>query len=155
MGLPVTEAEKEASATLKPLAKYSALIVDDDPDVVLAIKMVMESEMSDFAIYTAGDGVAAVEMWQQKQPKVIILDMMLPKRSGFLVLDRVRSNANKGKGAPVIIMITGNLGMRHQRYAESLGVNYYLTKPFKMERLMGIIRAELEKQEKIDNGQSV
>ena len=66
---------------------------------------------------------------------MIILDMMLPGRSGFLVLEKIK--ARKPRNAPPhIIMITGNPGARHKMYAESLGVSEYFTKPVKMDKLI-------------------
>ena len=70
---------------------------------------------------------------ETKHPDLIILDMMMPKRSGFLVLERMRQNDLD----PVpVIMITGNDGVRHQEYAKMLGVNDYIHKPFTMDRLV-------------------
>jgi len=61
---------------------------------------------------------------------------MLPKRSGFLVLEKLKGATKKKGSRPLVIMITGNTGKRHQIWAESLGVDGYLNKPFRMERLL-------------------
>ena len=67
--------------------------------------------------------------------------MMMPRRSGFLVLERLRQNDLE----PVpVIMITGNEGNRHQQYAEMLGVNDYIHKPFTMDRLLDSVNNLLE-----------
>ncbi len=73
-------------------------------------------------------------------PDLVILDMMLPKRSGFLVLDRIK----KLEGAPVVIMVTANEGRRHQQYAETLGVDGYILKPVRLERLITLARDLLD-----------
>ncbi len=86
-------------------------------------------------IETAADGNAAIERAEKFSPDLVILDAMLPKRSGFLVLEKLKSGKKKGD-KPRIIMITGNEGKRHQAWAESLGVDGYLNKPFRMERLL-------------------
>jgi len=65
-----------------------------------------------------------------------VLDAMLPGRSGFLVLEHLKRAAKEGSVCPRIIMITGNQGKRHQAWAQSLGVDAYLNKPFRMERLV-------------------
>jgi len=65
----------------------------------------------------------------------VILDIMLPQKSGFLVLERIRQGKERGE-KPRVIMITGNQGRRHKQYAEALGVDEYLNKPFRMERLV-------------------
>jgi DNA-binding response OmpR family regulator len=124
------------------LAGKSILIVDDDPDVVTAITMSLEDQGA--KVTAAVDGAQAVDFAEKEQPDLIILDMMLPKRSGFLVLERIKQKrvaagvpAIGGPGIkPRIIMITGNLGSRHKTYAESLGVDDYINKPFRMDRLL-------------------
>jgi DNA-binding response OmpR family regulator len=112
------------------------LIVDDDVDVVTAITTVLADAGA--RVVSAGDGNLAVEIAERDQPDLVILDMMLPKRSGFLVLERLKKNKPKGS-KPRVIMITGNLGSRHKTYAESQGVDDYLNKPFRMDRLLASI----------------
>lgn len=121
---------KEPMADLKD---KSVLIVDDDPDVLTAITMALTDQGA--KVFQAADGAQAVEMQEKEHPELVILDMMLPKRSGFLVLERIR----KSKPKPKVIMITGNLGSRHKTYAESQGVDDYINKPFRMDRLMASI----------------
>ena len=114
------------------LDNKTILIVDDDPDVVAAISMSLQDHGA--KIVSAADGVQAVEVFEKEKPNLVILDMMLPKRSGFLVLERIK--AKKDIPRPKIIMITGNLGSRHKSYAESQGVDDYINKPFRMVRLL-------------------
>lgn len=109
------------------------LLVDDDPEIIVAMKTVFEE--SGAAVVTAMDGDAALAMAEEHELDLIILDAMLPKRSGFLVLERMKSKAGKRNPVP-IIMITGNEGKRHQTWARSLGVADYINKPFRMDRLL-------------------
>jgi DNA-binding response OmpR family regulator len=60
---------------------------------------------------------------------------MLPQRSGFLVLEKLQPRKQKGK-RPFVIMVTGNEGKRHEVYAKAMGVDEYLNKPFRMDRLI-------------------
>lgn len=118
------------------LKGQTILIVDDDPDVVTAITM----SLTDLGakVFQAVDGSQAVEVAEKEQPDLVVLDMMLPKRSGFLVAERLK--AHKPKGAkPRIIMITGNLGSRHKTYAENIKIDDYINKPFRMDRLLASI----------------
>ena len=117
-----------------PLEGTSVLIVDDDRDMVTALVSVMEETGA--KIETAYDGNEALEVAERVKPDVIGLDAMLPKRSGFLVLEKLKSPKKKKGVKPYIIMITGNEGKRHQMWAESLGVDGYFNKPFRMERLV-------------------
>ena len=105
------------------------LIVEDDPDMVTALETVLADTGA--TIKTAMDGNAAIKVAQESDPDLILLDAMLPKRSGFLVLEKLKGTHKKRGEKPFIIMITGNVGKRHQTWAESLGVDGYLNKPFR------------------------
>jgi DNA-binding response OmpR family regulator len=116
------------------LSGKSILLVDDDPDMIIALQTVLDG--SGATIETAVDGNQAVEVAAAFNPDLIVLDAMLPKRSGFLVLEKIKGSNKKKGQRPFVIMITGNAGKRHQVWAESLGVDGYINKPFRMERLM-------------------
>ena len=73
------------AATLKD---KRILVVDDDPDIVTAISTVL-SDMG-ATVDSAGDGNTAVSLAEEKEPDLVILDIMLPQKSGFLVLERIR-----------------------------------------------------------------
>jgi len=109
------------------------LIVDDDEDILNAISAALADTGA--TIETASDGNAAVKLGEEKKPDLVILDIMLPQKSGFLVLEKLRQGKRRGE-KPRVIMITGNQGRRHRQYAEALGVDEYLNKPFRMERLL-------------------
>ncbi len=111
----------------------SILIVDDDPDVVTALSGAFSDQGA--SVSTATDGNEAITRADADVPDLIILDAMLPKRSGFLVLEKLKGKKN-GDAKPRVIMITGNEGKRHQSWAESLGVDAYFNKPFRLDRLM-------------------
>lgn len=113
------------------------LIVEDDPDMVTALETVLADTGA--TIKTAMDGNAAIKVAQESDPDLILLDAMLPKRSGFLVLEKLKGTNKRRGEKPFIIMITGNVGKRHQTWAESLGVDGYINKPFRMERLLDTI----------------
>lgn len=115
------------------LAGKRILLVDDDPDILTSMQAALEPTGA--ALDVANNGNKAVELAEKNQPDVVILDMMLPGRSGFLVLEKIK--ARKPRNAPpFVIMITGNPGKRHQMYAESLGVSEYFTKPVKLDKLV-------------------
>jgi DNA-binding response OmpR family regulator len=116
------------------------LIVDDDPDIIQSITAVLGD--SGAALDTASDGNTAVDLAEKKDPDLVILDIMLPRRSGFLVLERLRQQQGRD-GRPRVIMITGNQGKRHQQYAEYLGIDAYLHKPFSVDRLVEIVEQVL------------
>jgi len=119
------------------LADKRILLVDDDSDIVDAMRAALAD--SGATVDAASDGNKAVEKLSADPPDLIVLDMMLPKRSGFLVMERVRQQRTP-EGFPRVIMITGNQGTRHRVYAEALGIDLYLNKPFRMEKLLDGIK---------------
>ncbi len=118
----------------KTLEGKCVLIVDDDRDMVTALETVIADTGATIEI--AHDGNEAIEKATSFLPDIVVLDAMLPKRSGFLVLEKLKNNGKKKGSKPFVIMITGNEGKRHQMWAESLGVDGYLNKPFRMEKLI-------------------
>ena len=119
----------------------SILVVDDDPDIVVTMRAALED--SGATVITASDGDQAIQMAEKSSPDLVILDAMLPKRSGFLVMDKLKSAKNERQ--PRVIMITAAAGKRHQAWAESRGVDGYLAKPFRMERLLESVEKVLSK----------
>ncbi len=109
------------------------LLVDDDNDILTSMQAAFEPTGA--AVETAKDGNKAVELAEKNQPDLVVLDMMLPGRSGFLVLEKIKAKKPRGS-KPYVIMITGNTGARHKMYAESLGVSEYLNKPVKLDKLI-------------------
>ena len=114
--------------------KRKVLLVDDDAEILAAMKTLIE--LKGYQVVTAGDGNAGLATAEQEHPDLVVVDMMMPKKSGFLVLEKLKS---LGDDSPKVIMVTGNEGGRHRAYAEMLGVDEYLRKPFTMDKLLDAI----------------
>lgn len=112
------------------LEDVRVLIVDDDRDVLESMDAAFQAEGA--ATMLATDGNEAVRICHEDPPDLVVLDMMLPRRSGFLALEKIKGRED----SPIVIMVTANEGKRHQAYAESLGVDQYLLKPVPLERLV-------------------
>jgi CheY-like chemotaxis protein len=135
-----TAAKSDASDDAPKAAKKSAggsaggkrvLLVDDDIEIIESMRTVLESRGYD--VLAARDGNQGLVMAETENPDLVVLDMMMPKRSGFLVLEKLR----RSRPVPMrVIMITANEGSRHKAYAEMLGVDDYIRKPFAMDRLL-------------------
>jgi DNA-binding response OmpR family regulator len=111
------------------------LLVDDDAEIVESLRLALES--NGYTVLVARDGNQGLALTERENPDLVILDMMMPKRSGFLVLERMR----RTREAPMrVIMITANEGSRHKAYAEMLGVDDYIRKPFPMDRLIDSVQ---------------
>ncbi len=112
------------------LDDVKVLIVDDDHDIAEAFEAALQSEGA--LTQVCGNGNDAVRVCHEDPPDVVLLDMMLPGRSGFLVLEKIKGYDN----SPAVIMVTANEGRRHQAYAESLGVDSYMIKPVPLAKLI-------------------
>jgi DNA-binding response OmpR family regulator len=130
---PADVATAAAASSEKPAGKR-VLLVDDDTEIVESMRTVLESR--GYEILIARDGNQGLMMAEKDEPDLVVLDMMMPKRSGFLVLEKLR----RSRPVPMkVIMITANEGSRHKAYAEMLGVDDYIRKPFAMDRLLASI----------------
>jgi len=126
----MSDESKSAENSQIPVRK-KILLVDDDREIVESMRIALDA--SGFEIVVARDGNQGLAMAEREDPDLVILDMMMPKRSGFLVLEKLR----RTRPVPLrVIMITANEGNRHKAYAETLGVDDYIRKPFAMDRLL-------------------
>jgi DNA-binding response OmpR family regulator len=123
------------------LTGRTVLIVDDDEDILSSIDLAMRAEGALTTKVT--DGNTAVSAWHAGNPDAVVLDMMLPKRSGFLVLEKIMEHPDP----PVVVMVTANQGKRHMTYAQTLGVHAYLNKPVPLQRLVDTVVRLLEGRE--------
>jgi len=116
---------------LEQLVKKTVLIVDDDADILASVSYALEQ--AGYNVLTANNGDDGLALAKANRPDLAILDMMMPKRSGFLVIESLREDYPD----PIhIIMMTANEGNRHQSYAELLGVADYLHKPVAIDTLV-------------------
>ena len=113
------------------------LLVDDDGEIIEAMRFALESR--GYTILVARDGNQGLAMAEREDPDLVILDMMMPKRSGFLVLEKLRRTRPANERVKVI-MITANEGSRHKAYAEMLEVDDYIRKPFAMDKLIEAVQ---------------
>ena len=107
------------------------LLVDDDAEIIESLRLALEA--NGYTVLVASDGNQGLALSERENPDLVILDMMMAKHSGFLVLEKMR----RTRETPMrVIMITANEGSRHKAYAEMLGVDDYIRKPFPMDRLI-------------------
>lgn len=123
--------------------KYKVLVADDDPDILTTIRLALEE--LNVTTLTAADGLAAMDITTAEDPDIVILDVMLPKRGGFQILQKLKGNSSAKGKRPLVCMVTGNEGMRHKEFAERHGADEYLRKPFAITRLIDIVRGFVEK----------
>jgi DNA-binding response OmpR family regulator len=136
--IPVHHERSQAGAAAMPAQQRTILLIDDDHEILESMRVVLENK--GFRILVARDGNAGLMIAERENPDMLVLDMMMPKKSGFLVLEKLKSRPG---GLIPTIMITANEGSRHRAYAEMLGVRDYIRKPFAMEKLVRAVEKVL------------
>ncbi|MDO5552993.1 MAG: response regulator [Planctomycetia bacterium] len=134
----MSETEKKMEGEAE--TKTKVLVIDDDPEISESIRIALE--VTGYDVVVARNGSAGLALAERLNPDLIILDMMMPKRSGFLVLETLRQTR---KVPNRVIMITANEGTRHKDYAKELGVDEYIHKPFPMDVLLEAVVRVLHK----------
>ena len=113
------------------------MVVDDSLTVRKITGRLLERE--GYRVITAKDGVDALEQLIDTVPDVVLSDIEMPRMDGFDLVRNIRADARL-KHLPVI-MITSRLAEKHRRYAEEVGANHYLGKPYQEEELLGLVAA--------------
>lgn len=115
------------------------LIVDDEPELCAQIALTLRQQR--YTVDTAGDGASALERVCTEPYDLIVLDIMLPEKDGFSVLEELRAEGIK---APVL-MLTARGEVENRIKGLDLGADDYLHKPFSMAELLARIRALLRR----------
>lgn|SRR3989338_2994199 len=120
--------------------KKKILLVDDERDMVYAVKMQLEAD--GFRVLTAPDGQEGLDKARKEKPDLIILDLMLPKIDGYKVCRMLKFD-EKYKGIPVIIY-TARAQEADEKLGYEVGADAYLTKPFDPKKLLAKINELLK-----------
>lgn len=115
----------------------SVLLIEDEPNIIEAIRFILEQD--GWTVDTHSDGADAVERAAAVGPDVIILDLMLPNKSGFDILRDLRT-LPAFVDLP-ILMLTAKGQAKDRETAEAHGVTKFMTKPFANQDLLAAVRA--------------
>src|SRR5947208_202003 len=118
------------------------LIVDDDKSIVEAVTIGLQFQWQDAEVYSAPDGEQGLARFQDMAPDVTLLDVNMPRISGFEVLQRIREVSD----APVLMLTARGDEMSKVKGLE-LGADDYLVKPFSHLELFARIKAVLRRSE--------
>ena len=121
------------------MQKAKILLVDDDPDLVRALRLRLRA--NNYEVATAYDGYAAIASAQKEHPALIILDLGLPVGDGFVVLDRLQ-NIDSLAGVPVIVLSARDPQANEERALRS-GASAFFQKPADNDELMNAIRLNI------------
>ncbi len=115
---------------------HSMLVVEDEPNVVLSLRVLMER--AGFDVRVAGDGTAALREVEQAPPDVMLLDVMLPERDGYDVCRTIRANPHWNGVRIVMLTAKGRDADRDRGLAA--GADAYVTKPFSTRDLVDRVK---------------
>ena len=108
------------------------LVADDEPNIVISIEYLMKRE--GYTVLVARDGQEALDMIARERPELVLLDVMMPKKSGFEVCQAVR--ASEELQATKILMLTAKGRDTDLAKGLALGADAYMTKPFSTRELV-------------------
>ncbi len=112
--------------------RYKILIVDDETNVRFVIK---EALLGAYQVFTAAEGLAAMEIVKKERPMMVFLDIKMPGPSGLEVLRLIKETGLN----PVIWMLTGEEDMDVAIQTLKMGAAGYLTKPFEVQKIRDIV----------------
>jgi len=118
----------------------SILIVDDQPDLRLLIRLTFSS--TGYRVQEAADGEAALAACAEEVPDVVLLDVTLPGIDGYEVCRRLKADA-RTRGVFVVLMTAGHQETERVRASEA-GADRYVAKPFSPAQLLELVQRQLE-----------
>ncbi|MCW8843899.1 MAG: response regulator [Rhodobacteraceae bacterium] len=112
------------------------LLIEDEPNIIEAISFILSRD--GWAVATHSNGHDAVEVVQDAKPDLLILDVMLPGKSGLDILRVLRETL--GPGELPVMMLTARGQLKDREMAEKAGVNRFMTKPFSNAEMLEAVR---------------
>ena len=116
------------------------LIAEDEPSILEALSFVMQR--AGWTVQSVTDGEAVISAVRRLRPRVLVLDVMMPKQSGFEVLKQIRNDQDT-KSLPVLVL-TAKGQQQDRRVAEELGADRFVTKPYSNVEVVDAVRTLLE-----------
>jgi len=111
------------------------LLIEDEPNIIEAIRFVLSRDGYRVDVHT--DGSTAVQAVAQRAPDMVVLDVMLPNRSGYEILRDLR--ANEATRSLPVLMLTARGQKKDREMAEQYGASRFMTKPFSNSELLALV----------------
>jgi len=115
---------------------HRILIADDEPNIVISLEFLMKRE--GYEVSVARDGQAALDAIVRDRPDLVLLDVMMPGKSGFEICQAVRADASLA--GVKILMLTAKGRDTDLAKGTALGADAYMTKPFSTKELAARVR---------------
>lgn len=119
---------------------HHVLLIEDEPNIIEAMRFILARD--GWSVSCHADGASAVSAVQRARPDVLVLDVMLPGRSGFDILRDLRA-LPETESLP-IMMLTARGQVKDRERAESYGVSHFMTKPFSNKEVLEALRSLLD-----------
>ena len=116
------------------------LIADDEPNILISLEYLMKR--AGYEVHVARDGQEALDALRRERPRLILLDVMMPKKSGFEVCQELR--ADEAIKDTLVLMLTAKGRETDVAKGMGVGANAYVTKPFSTRELVQKVSALLE-----------
>ena len=121
------------------MGKISVLIVDDNVRTINMLEEIVKNDEEMMVVGRAENGLDALEMIREKEPDVVLLDLIMPKLDGLGVLEKIKKSTDLVK-VPSFIVISAIAQERVTENAFELGASYYILKPFDSNVVLNRIR---------------
>ncbi|MGC9419731.1 MAG: response regulator transcription factor [Rhodovulum sp.] len=112
------------------------LLIEDEPNIIEAIRFILSRE--GWRVDTHSDGMTAFGRVAEVRPDIVILDVMLPGRSGFDILRDIR--ADTGLNGLPVLMLTAKGQVKDREMAERMGASRFMAKPFSNTEVLASVR---------------
>ena len=112
------------------------VLVEDERNIIEAIRFLLSRD--GWEVKTHSNGQDAVEILRAERPDLVILDVMLPGKSGLDILREIRADAEIG--AVPVLMLTARGQVKDREMAERAGASRYMTKPFSNTEMLAVVR---------------
>jgi two-component system, OmpR family, response regulator len=113
------------------------LLIEDEPNIIEAIRFILSRD--GWSVETHADGATALARIRESRPRVVILDVMLPGRSGYDILEDLRADPSTADLPVLLLTAKGQIADRER--AERSGASRYMTKPFSNADMLASVRA--------------
>ena len=134
------------------MAGKKVLVVDDDPDILDVVTMILESQ--DYQVVVARDGIECFDRLGAEKPDLLILDLLMPKMDGFAVYKELKEPKwSEYQGMPILILSSVREEASRRRYeletGRELGADDYLEKPISPEVLLASVEKLLGRKQRV------
>lgn len=127
-------------------AQFVILLAEDDDDVRSLVKHALEAE--GYSVYEARDGREAIDSCREVKPDLLILDLTMPRLSGYEVLRELQRTGDRDPSVPVLVL-SARVGEQDVVAGFELGIDDYVTKPFMLRELCARVRTMLSRRDPV------